>query len=507
MAYTLSVVAANGENGGKIKFKNNGMQYRHTFRNSLEAEQFKDGFKNKNIDWDRTHLNNDFINPEYSENGTLNIEDAIKNKFEKEYNGKRKVRSDAVVVREMIIQLKHDDLDFEDMNEAEQDDFIYESERAYKGIVEHLNEDVDGNVIGGSIHYDETNPHMHVMVVPITPDGRLSQKDYFKPKDYKRRVKELREVANEHTSDDFVVNQENKLPKGVKGVRNAEFVKNAVKIEAERRILKEEQDDIEAEVYHTVRSEMKEKLSKDEDLLNDVRKEVKEHYEPLIEATHQRHLELLEKERKEKEKEIKEAKKKRIAEILEDNFDEDIPAFIADYKKMKADYTEMKSEVKHLESKKLSLEKLNKRERNLDLRERLLDRESIEKIKSDAKADIAYHYADNLAAMTAIRQGDKGQALEILSRPFTSDISSEKSYIPGGREAVFIMADHGLKLDVDNNSVVKLKGNDGGMIGVSYEPSRMLNYHRKRQEKARQEKERTHKKNIKQSSNDYDMEL
>ena len=298
MAYTLSVVAANGENGGKIKFKNNGMQYRHTFRNSLEAEQFKDGFKNKNINWDRTHLNNDFINPEYSENDTLNIEDAIKNKFEKEYNGKRKVRSDAVVVREMIIQLKHDDLDFEDMDEAEQHDFIYESERAYKGIVEHLNEDVDGNVIGGSIHYDETNPHMHVMVVPITDDGRLSQKDYFKPKDYKRRVKELREVADKHTSDDFVVNQENKLPKGVKGVRNAEFVKNAVKIEAERRILKEEQDDIEAEVYHTVRSEMKEKLSKDEDLLNDVRKEVKEHYEPLLEATQKHHLELLEKERK-----------------------------------------------------------------------------------------------------------------------------------------------------------------------------------------------------------------
>ena len=31
-------------------------------------------------------------------------------------------------------------------------------------------------------HLDESNPHIHIGVVPITPDGRLSAKSLFCPK-------------------------------------------------------------------------------------------------------------------------------------------------------------------------------------------------------------------------------------------------------------------------------------------------------------------------------------
>lgn len=38
------------------------------------------------------------------------------------------------------------------------------------------------NVVSCTLHQDELTPHFHAVVVPITPDGRLSAKDVFNPK-------------------------------------------------------------------------------------------------------------------------------------------------------------------------------------------------------------------------------------------------------------------------------------------------------------------------------------
>ena len=37
------------------------------------------------------------------------------------------------------------------------------------------------NVVGFMLHQDEITPHLHVLVVPLTPDGRLSCRDVFSP--------------------------------------------------------------------------------------------------------------------------------------------------------------------------------------------------------------------------------------------------------------------------------------------------------------------------------------
>ncbi|MBD2769683.1 plasmid recombination protein [Hymenobacter sp. BT664] len=37
------------------------------------------------------------------------------------------------------------------------------------------------NVVGAMLHQDEITPHLHVLVVPLTPDGRLSCRDVFSP--------------------------------------------------------------------------------------------------------------------------------------------------------------------------------------------------------------------------------------------------------------------------------------------------------------------------------------
>ena len=35
------------------------------------------------------------------------------------------------------------------------------------------------NVINATVHMDEATPHMHLGIVPVTEDGRLSAKDIF----------------------------------------------------------------------------------------------------------------------------------------------------------------------------------------------------------------------------------------------------------------------------------------------------------------------------------------
>lgn len=48
------------------------------------------------------------------------------------------------------------------------------------------------NIVCGSIDLDETSPHLQLSVVPVTEDGRLSQKDYFQgPGHFKKQRREL----------------------------------------------------------------------------------------------------------------------------------------------------------------------------------------------------------------------------------------------------------------------------------------------------------------------------
>ena len=52
----------------------------------------------------------------------------------------------------------------------------------------------EGNIVSFIVHCDELNPHAHCVVVPITPDGRLSAKDLFGGKtiaDAKNKLKAL----------------------------------------------------------------------------------------------------------------------------------------------------------------------------------------------------------------------------------------------------------------------------------------------------------------------------
>ncbi len=123
--------------------------------------------KNENIDRGRSHLNYDLVNGQ-----PISYAQAVREKIEGRI--KRKVRDDAVLVSEFLITASPDYMN--GLSETEQ-------RRYFEAAVDHLKEKYTAeNMLYATVHMDEATPHMHVGIVPITEDGRLSAKDFFNGK-------------------------------------------------------------------------------------------------------------------------------------------------------------------------------------------------------------------------------------------------------------------------------------------------------------------------------------
>ncbi|MBB2975123.1 FtsZ-binding cell division protein ZapB [Microbacterium endophyticum] len=109
----------------------------------------------------------------------------------------RALRKDAVLMRGVILQL--DPKWFDDHNADWREEGPSKEAYAYMGaaldwVVGEFGAD---NIVGFSVHLDEVNPQIQVAIVPISADGRLSQKDFFKgPSDLKRQHMELRAAVS-----------------------------------------------------------------------------------------------------------------------------------------------------------------------------------------------------------------------------------------------------------------------------------------------------------------------
>lgn len=216
---------------GKITRKNIRSMTGHTFRAS--EKRFKN-HGNKDIDPARTHMNYDAFR------GGKLIEEQVTERLERDYKGRRKVNDQSILIREVIIQASPDV--YEGLtDEQKQAKAIQFSNDSMGWFVKEFGVE---NVLGFSVHMDETNPHTHVEVMPMTKDGRLSQKDFFKsPADLKRQHREYREFMIEKGWDFDI---ENKY-ENVDGVSLPKYKANAVQIERKR----EEQALIMAELEST----------------------------------------------------------------------------------------------------------------------------------------------------------------------------------------------------------------------------------------------------------------
>ena len=104
------------------------------------------------------------------EKGT--IDSMIKDRIKEGYKGKKAIRKDAVTSCRYILSGSHEQMSKigdnpKAIREWANDNFDYFSEKYG-----------EKNIVRATVHLDEKTPHMHLIVVPITPDGRLSAKEF-----------------------------------------------------------------------------------------------------------------------------------------------------------------------------------------------------------------------------------------------------------------------------------------------------------------------------------------
>lgn len=118
-----------------------------------------------NADPSRTHLNRNIITPENN-----NLNRAIDERIRQGYKGKKSIRKDAVKAVSIIMSGSH-----EGMKELERTGKLNTwTSLAQSWLGQEFGAE---NVVSLSLHMDEKTPHLHAVVVPLTPDGRLSAKE------------------------------------------------------------------------------------------------------------------------------------------------------------------------------------------------------------------------------------------------------------------------------------------------------------------------------------------
>lgn len=207
MSYTVSFDAS-------IKCKKNDLKglLNHIERGSIDK---KINHKNPNINNNLTENNLNFYfnknEDDFSECTDISqIENALTDRLK---TVKKPLRKDAVIVRPLILQL--DPEYYRDYEDEDNNSITTMIEWAWNTFGKE-------NIIGGSVHLDEASPHLHLLFTPVTNDGRLSQKDWFKsPKELTEMHNSLREYMS-NAGYDIEMNRK-KTSKQVKRLTETEY--------------------------------------------------------------------------------------------------------------------------------------------------------------------------------------------------------------------------------------------------------------------------------------------
>lgn len=147
---------------------------------------------NPDVDMSRSEDNYDLIPCD-------NYKRSIKEKLSNLVESSRAVRKDAVVVCNFIVTSDNETMDA--LGADRQREFFQDS---VKWFSDRYGAD---RVLNATVHMDETTPHLHIGVMPITQDGRLSAKAIF------TKI-EMKAIQTEFTRD---VGEKYGLERGVEG--------------------------------------------------------------------------------------------------------------------------------------------------------------------------------------------------------------------------------------------------------------------------------------------------
>ena len=139
---------------------------------------------NPDVDMSRSEDNYDLISCD-------NYKRSIKEKLSNLVESSRAIRKDAVVVCNFIVTSDNETMDA--LGADRQREFFQDS---VKWFSDRYGAD---RVLNATVHMDETTPHLHIGVMPITQDGRLSAKAIFTKTEMKAIQTEFaREVGEKY---------------------------------------------------------------------------------------------------------------------------------------------------------------------------------------------------------------------------------------------------------------------------------------------------------------------
>lgn len=147
---------------------------------------------NPDVDMSRSEDNYDLISCD-------NYKRSIKEKLSNLVESSRAVRKDAVVVCNFIVTSDNETMNT--LGAGRQREFFQDS---VKWFSDRYGAD---RVLNATVHMDETTPHLHIGVMPITQDGRLSAKAIF-------TKTEMKAIQTEFARD---VGEKYGLERGVEG--------------------------------------------------------------------------------------------------------------------------------------------------------------------------------------------------------------------------------------------------------------------------------------------------
>ena len=209
---------------------------RHIARDADQAAGFSFAQRNPNIDPARTSMNITMVNdgnggwrpPVVTQDAdgkdrppSAELTDYLDARLA---TVEKTIKADAVAMRPMILQL--DPTWFAEHNPDWRESGLNAEAEQYIGaqLEWAAGEFGQENLPGYSVHMDETSPQLQLLFTPVTEDGRLSQKDFFKgPGDLQRQHKEHRRALADAGYDvEFKVSKRSR-----EHLNSVEFAKKA----------------------------------------------------------------------------------------------------------------------------------------------------------------------------------------------------------------------------------------------------------------------------------------
>ncbi|WP_347269379.1 MobV family relaxase [Bacillus sp. TL12] len=139
----------------------------------IHNQREKESHTNPDIEKEQSHLNYDLHNDQY-----IDYLKTVKEKIEQNVETNRAIRKDAVVMCEFVVTSDREF--FERLSEENPDSQKEFFKEAYSFLKERYGEQ---NIVHAAVHLDEKTPHMHVGMVPITEEKKLSAKQIFNRKE------------------------------------------------------------------------------------------------------------------------------------------------------------------------------------------------------------------------------------------------------------------------------------------------------------------------------------